>query len=68
MAKSSDLTISGSGMKRFNSIHRGTNIAYSFLFILLALLCVIPVIFVVIISFSSEASHPSVSTTWSRQR
>ena len=56
MAKSSDLTISGSGMKRFNSIHRGTNIAYSFLFILLALLCVIPVIFVVIISFSSEAS------------
>ena len=56
MAKSSDLTISGSGMKRFNSIHRGTNIAYSFLFILLALLCVIPVIFVVISSFSSEAS------------
>ena len=56
MAKSSDLTVSGSGMKRFNSIHRGTNIAYSFLFILLALLCVIPVIFVVIISFSSEAS------------
>ena len=56
MAKSSDLTISGSGMKRFNSIHRGTNIAYSFLFILLALLCVIPMIFVVIISFSSEAS------------
>ncbi len=50
------LTVSGSGMKRFNSIRSGTNIAYSALFILLALLCVIPVIFVIIISFSSEAS------------
>ena len=43
-------------MKRFNSIRSGTNIAYSTLFILLAFLCVIPVIFVIIISFSSEAS------------
>ena len=44
-----ELTISSSGMKRFNSIRTGTNIAYSILFILLALLCVIPVVFVVII-------------------
>ncbi len=55
MAKS-EITASGSGMKRFNSIRSGTNIAYSTLFILLAFLCVIPVIFVIIISFSSEAS------------
>ena len=55
MSKST-LTVSGSGMKRFNSIRRSTDIAYSILFILLALLCVIPVIFVIIISFSSEAS------------
>ena len=49
MSKST-LTVSGSGMKRFNSIRRSTDIAYSILFILLALLCVIPVIFVIIIS------------------
>ena len=46
----------GSGMERFNAIKPGTNVAYSLLFILLAVLCVIPVIFVIIISFSSEAS------------
>ena len=46
----------GSGMERFNAIKSGTNVAYSTLFILLAILCVIPVIFVIIISFSSEAS------------
>ena len=43
-----ELTISSSGMKRFNSIRTGTNIAYSILFILLALLCVVPVVFVII--------------------
>ncbi|MBR0218934.1 MAG: carbohydrate ABC transporter permease [Clostridia bacterium] len=46
----------GSGMLRFNAIRPGTNAAYTLLFILLAVLCVIPVIFVIIISFSSEAS------------
>ena len=46
----------GSGMERFNAIRPGTNAAYSTLFILLALLCIIPVIFVIIISFSSEDS------------
>ena len=71
MAKS-EITASGSGMKRFNSIHIGTNIAYSSLFILLALLCVIPVIFVIIISFSSEASigkvgYSFVPAEWSAE-
>ena len=53
---SSGLRETGSGMERFNSIRPVTNVAYSALFILLALLCLIPVIFVIIISFSSEAS------------
>ena len=46
----------GSGMDRFNAIRPGTNVAYSAMFILLAFLCIIPVVFVIIISFSSEAS------------
>ena len=50
----------GSGMERFNAIRPGTNVAYSALFIFLALLCLIPVVFVVIISFSSEASISKV--------
>ncbi len=43
-------------MIRFNSIKPGTNVLYSILFIFLALLCLVPVVFVIIISFSSEAS------------
>ena len=50
----------GSGMERFNAIRPGTNVAYSALFIFLALLCLIPVVFVIIISFSSEASISKV--------
>ena len=46
----------GSGMERFNAIRPGTNVAYSAMFIFLAFLCIVPVIFVIIISFSSENS------------
>ena len=46
----------GSGMERFNGLKPGTNVLYSAMFILLALICVVPVVFVIIISFSSEAS------------
>ena len=46
----------GSGMERFNALKPGANISFSLLFIVLAILCVIPVVFVIIISFSSEAS------------
>ncbi len=46
----------GSGMLRFNALKPGTNVLYSIIFLLLALICVIPVVFVIIISFSSEAS------------
>lgn len=44
------------GMIRFNRVSPGTNVLYSLLFILLALVCVLPVIFVIIISFTSENS------------
>jgi putative aldouronate transport system permease protein len=44
------------GMSRFNRIRPITNLAGSLLFILMALLAVLPVVFVIIISFSSEAS------------
>ena len=62
----------GSGMERFNAIRRGTNITYSILFMLLAFICVIPVVFVIIISFSSEASigkvgYSFVPAEWSTE-
>ena len=44
------------GQGGFNRIRPLTNVLYSALFILLALLCVLPVVFVFIISISSEAS------------
>lgn len=45
-----------SGLERFNALRPGVNAAYSALLVLLALLCVIPVVFVTVISFSSQAS------------
>lgn len=47
------------GISRFNRIRPVTNVAYSLLFILLALLCILPVVFVIIISFTDEASIAS---------
>ena len=44
------------GMSRFNRVHPITNIVYSLLFIILALACIMPVVFVIIISFTDEAS------------
>ena len=44
------------GMARFNSIKQPTNIAFSTVFILLALITFLPLVFVFIISISSEAS------------
>lgn len=54
--KPSSAKETGSGMERFNAIKPGTNAAYTALFILLAVICIVPVIFVIIISFSSEDS------------
>ena len=44
------------GMLRFNRIAPATNVLYSALFIFIAAICVLPVIFVIIISFTSEQS------------
>lgn len=44
------------GMEKFNRVSQPVNILFSAIFILLSLTCLIPVIFVVIISFSSQAS------------
>ena len=41
-------------ISKFNSISKGTNVGFNILFIILAALCIIPFIFVVIISFTSE--------------
>lgn len=49
-----------SGMERFNALRPSINAAYSALFVLLALLCVIPVAFVTVISLSSQASISQV--------
>ena len=44
------------GMLRFNRVTPASNALYSALFILIAAVCVLPVIFVIIISFTSEQS------------
>ncbi len=44
------------GMLKFNRVSPFTNTAFSLLFIILAAICVMPLIFVIIISFSSDAS------------
>lgn len=51
-----DTDMSSDGMRRFNRVRPATNVLFTLVFILLALICVIPVVFVIIISFSSEAS------------
>ena len=48
--------ITGAGLTRFNQLKPLTNVAFSTLFIVLALITFIPVLFVFIISISSEAS------------
>ncbi|MGN0779022.1 MAG: carbohydrate ABC transporter permease [Aristaeellaceae bacterium] len=44
------------GMLRFNRVTPISNVLYSALFIFIAALCVLPVLFVIIISFTSEQS------------
>jgi putative aldouronate transport system permease protein len=41
---------------RLNRIHQGTNILFNIIFLILALACIIPVVFVFMISITSEAS------------
>ncbi len=51
-----NIALVSDGMSRFNRVKPTTNFLYSLLFIVLALVCVLPVVFVIIISFTSEAS------------
>ena len=44
------------GETKFNHIGRGANIAFNTVFVLLSILCLAPLVFVIIISFSSEHS------------
>ncbi len=44
------------GINKMNRVSQPANIIFSIIFIILSLLCVIPVIFLVIISFSSQSS------------
>ncbi|MCI9272717.1 MAG: carbohydrate ABC transporter permease [Clostridiales bacterium] len=44
------------GLEKFNRVSRPTNVILNVLFFLLAFICVVPVVFLVIISFSSEQS------------
>ena len=44
------------GLEAFNRVSPTTNILFSLLFALLALLCILPVVFVTVISFSSADS------------
>ncbi|MBQ3424255.1 MAG: carbohydrate ABC transporter permease [Clostridia bacterium] len=63
MAKEKQQTVS-SGMARFNALRPGVNALYSALFILLALICVVPVVFVTVISLSSQASIAKAGYTF----
>jgi putative aldouronate transport system permease protein len=46
----------GNGLDRFNRIGKGTNVLFNLLFIVLALVCLIPVLVVLSVSLSSEDS------------
>lgn len=45
-----------SGLEKFNRVHKSTNIIFNIIFIIISLICVVPVFFVISISFSSEKS------------
>ena len=56
LQKKSTIDNISDGMKRFNRITPLSNAIFSLIFILLALVCFLPAVFVIIISFTSEAS------------
>lgn len=51
-----DITEIQDGETKFNHIGKGANTAFHLVFILLSILCLAPLVFVIIISFSSEHS------------
>ena len=54
MAKKEKVALDG--LDKFNRIKQPTNILFNLIFVILSLTCIIPVLLVVAISFSSEAS------------
>lgn len=60
--------IASDGLHRFNRIHGLTNILGSLLFIILAVATVLPVVFVIIISFSHESSINAIGYSFIPQR
>ena len=55
------------GIEKFNRVHPVTNALFTVLFALLALICIVPVIFVVIISFSSDTSIQQIGSSFTPQ-
>ncbi len=53
-------TVAIDGYERFNQVSRPTNALFSLIFILLGFICIVPVIFVAVISLSSNASIQQV--------
>lgn len=56
MGKLSKKNTETGGVERFNRIHPVTNVFFTAVFVFLAIICVIPALFVVIISFTAESS------------
>jgi len=52
------------GVERFNRVSQPVNIGLSLLFIVLALVCTVPFLFVIIISFSSNTSIQTIGYTF----
>lgn len=52
MAKKKEVT--GGGLERINRVRPATNVVFSIIFILLAIVCIIPALFIVIISLTDE--------------
>ncbi len=44
------------GLEKFNQIHKPTNVLFNIFFIIMSLICVVPVLFVLSVSFSTEKS------------
>ena len=55
------------GIQRFNRISKPTNYIFSFIFMILAFVCVIPLVFVTIISLSSDASIQQIGYSFAPQ-
>ena len=48
------------GLEKFNRVSKPVNVLFSIIFIIAALCCVIPLIFVIIISFTDKTSIAAI--------